>query len=271
MDLPMKRSLALSGAIHALILLAFFAIAAPRVEVSAPRVIQVLLLESAAGRGAAAGKGRAVGAAVKSARPESPPRREAAKEPPARPPRPFVRADARRARSAAKPAARVAAINLAAQSRLISARRQVIARRDPFAEEAVIGVSVLRAPVAPPGVAAGDGSQGVSSAVGAGSGGSGSGAQDETDRDHRIAIIRQRIQEALVYPRAARRRGIEGTSHVQFDLTGAGRLRTFALVRSSGKKLLDDASLRTVERAQPFPFVDGTLVVAIVFRLSGVD
>jgi TonB family protein len=97
------------------------------------------------------------------------------------------------------------------------------------------------------------------------------GGSSEKERDHRIAIIRRRIEEALVYPREARRRGIEGTSQVRFDLTDAGRLRTLVLARSSGRKLLDDASLTTVERAQPFPFVDGTLIVPVVFRLSGMS
>jgi hypothetical protein len=47
----MKRSLALSGAIHALVFLALLLGGLPRMEVSAPGVIQVLLLESAGGAG----------------------------------------------------------------------------------------------------------------------------------------------------------------------------------------------------------------------------
>ena len=228
----MKRSLALSGAIHALFLLALLLGGLPRMEVSPTRVIQVLLLEDAPGRGAAADGGRAARTVVKPAPPESPPRREreTVKKSPAKVPRP------------------------------IAPRDETVAR------PAAIRVSSQPAATAPSDIVPGGGARGASSA--AESGGSESAASSGDERDHRIAIIRRRIQEALVYPREARRRGIQGTSQVRFDLTDAGRLRTLALARSSGKKLLDDASLETLERAQPFPFIDGTLIVPVVFRLS---
>lgn len=86
-------------------------------------------------------------------------------------------------------------------------------------------------------------------------------------RDRRIAVIQARIQRALFYPRKARRRGIEGTAHVRFDILRDGRVDGLAVQRSSGHAMLDRASVKTIERAQPFPFVAGALEVPVVFRL----
>ncbi|MFQ5458560.1 MAG: TonB family protein [Myxococcota bacterium] len=89
------------------------------------------------------------------------------------------------------------------------------------------------------------------------------------ERDRRLALIQTRIQQALYYPRVARRRGIEGTVHVRFGIRKDGRVDRLAIARSSGHRLLDRASLKTIERAQPLPFIDGALEVPVVFRLTG--
>ncbi len=208
-------------------------------EMSTPRVIQVFLMGGEAdSEKKAAGRAAAGDASARRVEPAA--RRPIPKAPPANP-----------ARSAARWVKRGAAANPAAPVPPIPVRPA--------------GTAEFSQPAQSPGQGAGEGSP-ESLPVAAGSG---AGAPSEGERDHRIAIIRQRIQEALIYPREARRRGIQGTSQVRFDLTETGRLRTLALAQSSGKNLLDDASLRTVERAQPFPFIDGTLVVPVVFRLSG--
>ena len=89
------------------------------------------------------------------------------------------------------------------------------------------------------------------------------------ERDRRIALIQARIQQALFYPRVARRRGVEGTVHVRFGIRQDGRVDGLAVARSSGHRLLDRASVKTIERAQPFHFIDGALEVPVVFRLTG--
>ncbi|MDP3937576.1 MAG: energy transducer TonB [Deltaproteobacteria bacterium] len=89
------------------------------------------------------------------------------------------------------------------------------------------------------------------------------------ERDDRIAEIHARIQAALLYPREARRRGVEGTVHLRFALAEDGRVRRVDVRESSGARLLDRASIETVRRAQPFPFVAGDLEVPVVFRLTG--
>ncbi len=86
--------------------------------------------------------------------------------------------------------------------------------------------------------------------------------------DVRIAEIRRRIQEALVYPRLARRREIEGESEVEFAIAADGGASDIALVRSSGSALLDAAAARAVRDAAPLPPVLGRLRVPVRFELA---
>ena len=96
----------------------------------------------------------------------------------------------------------------------------------------------------------------------------GTAAGGAASPDRRIAEIRRRIQSALRYPREARRRQLQGTAHVRFEMNKDGTVHRLALSSSSGQRMLDSASMETVERAAPFPFVDGALVIPVVFRLS---
>ena len=86
--------------------------------------------------------------------------------------------------------------------------------------------------------------------------------------DVRVAEIRRRIQEALVYPRLARRREIEGESEVEFAIAADGGASDIALVRSSGSALLDAAALRAVHDAAPLPPVLGRLRIPVRFQLA---
>ena len=96
----------------------------------------------------------------------------------------------------------------------------------------------------------------------------GSAAGGAASPDTRIAEIRRRIQRALRYPREARRRQLQGTAHVRFEMNKDGTVHRLALSSSSGQRMLDSASMETVERAAPFPFVEGALIVPVVFRLT---
>ena len=55
------------------------------------------------------------------------------------------------------------------------------------------------------------------------------------------------------YPEEARRRGIEGTSQVRFNLDRSGRVLSVELARSSGNAALDRATLAMIRRASPVP------------------
>ncbi len=66
--------------------------------------------------------------------------------------------------------------------------------------------------------------------------------------------FRQRVQESLVYPLAARRQGLRGTVELDVWLDPAGRVRDVRVARSSTHELLDDAAVETIRRLGPLPF-----------------
>jgi len=68
-----------------------------------------------------------------------------------------------------------------------------------------------------------------------------------------LARFRQRIQESVVYPLAARRRGLDGRVEIELVLEPSGRIRDIAVVSSSSHALLDDAAVEAVRSLQPQP------------------
>ena len=92
------------------------------------------------------------------------------------------------------------------------------------------------------------------------------GLNDE--RSELLGIIRDMIEKSKRYPLLARRRGIEGTTLVRFRLKTDGSLERIELEKSSGKGILDRESINTVERAAPFPYVKGWLVIPLNYELS---
>lgn len=86
--------------------------------------------------------------------------------------------------------------------------------------------------------------------------------------DERIAEIRRRIQEALVYPPLARKRRITGATELSFRIGPGGGAEEIEVLRSSGSALLDRAAARAVEDAAPLPAVLGRLVLPVAFELS---
>jgi protein TonB len=80
--------------------------------------------------------------------------------------------------------------------------------------------------------------------------------------------LQSAIEKAKTYPRFARERGIEGTVLVRFRVLPSGAIETVNVVKSSGAQILDDASVRTVYRAAPMPFVDGWVEVPMVYELK---
>jgi periplasmic protein TonB len=66
-----------------------------------------------------------------------------------------------------------------------------------------------------------------------------------------LARFRQRIQEFLVYPLAARRRGLSGRVEVEVLLEPTGRVRGVTIVTSSSHHALDEAALDAVRQMPP--------------------
>ncbi|MCP5059940.1 MAG: energy transducer TonB [bacterium] len=84
----------------------------------------------------------------------------------------------------------------------------------------------------------------------------------------RIAEIRQRVQEAVVYPPVARRRGVEGTTLIEFLIDAQGRASEISTVESSGSKALDAAAELGAQEAAPLPYVFGRLRIPVVFEIN---
>jgi len=66
--------------------------------------------------------------------------------------------------------------------------------------------------------------------------------------------FRQRVQERLIYPLAARRQGLGGTVELHVWLETTGRVRDVQVARSSSHSVLDDAAVETIRRVGPVPF-----------------
>ncbi len=68
-----------------------------------------------------------------------------------------------------------------------------------------------------------------------------------------LARFRQRIQEALVYPLAARRQGLSGSVELEVLVEPSGQIRSVRLLSSSSHAVLDEAALDTVRALPPLP------------------
>jgi TonB family protein len=98
--------------------------------------------------------------------------------------------------------------------------------------------------------------------------GSGPGTQFGLISAEQWAVIESAIERVKTYPRMARERGIQGVAHVRFKLRPTGDVESVEIVKSSGYDLLDSASIRTVYRAAPMPYVNGWVEVPMAYILK---
>jgi TonB family protein len=84
----------------------------------------------------------------------------------------------------------------------------------------------------------------------------------------RLAIIREKIQNALEYPPLAQLHDSDGDALVRFEIDRSGSAQNVRLVRSSGHVRLDTSAVRAVETANPLPWVYGPLEVPVHFELT---
>jgi protein TonB len=66
----------------------------------------------------------------------------------------------------------------------------------------------------------------------------------------------------------ARERGIEGVVRLRFRLSPSGSIERVEVTKSSGHTILDTASVNTVYRAGPMPYVSGWVDVPIAYVLK---
>jgi len=112
------------------------------------------------------------------------------------------------------------------------------------------------------GAGPGGGGGALASRGGTGGPGGGEGIADLLRR------IRRRIEQAKIYPDAARRQGVQGTVELRFRIAADGSVEAVEIVRSSGSGILDEASQETIRRAGPYPLVRGWIRLPLAYRLD---
>lgn len=81
-------------------------------------------------------------------------------------------------------------------------------------------------------------------------------------------LIRNSIEKAKTYPVSARKMGLEGTVYISFRISPQGEPQNISIIKSSGVRILDAATMDIVKRAAPFPSVDASIEVPVVFKLE---
>jgi len=66
-------------------------------------------------------------------------------------------------------------------------------------------------------------------------------------------IVKQRIESARHYPSWARKQNIQGETSIKFTILSNGAVGKINLIRSSGFQILDQETIATIQRANPFP------------------
>jgi TonB family protein len=114
---------------------------------------------------------------------------------------------------------------------------------------------------------------------GAGNSAQGAG-REETGRDHggepgfglisreQWSDIEAAIERNKTYPRLARERAIQGTVRLRFKVARTGAVEKLEVIESSGSEILDSASVRSVYRAAPMPYVSGWVEIPIAYVLK---
>lgn len=176
---------------------------------------------------------------------------------------------------------RVITVALVADSGRSAAGPIRTARRAPITEPAVHALpdkgAQQDAPTAAvPGedIESGQESSGAADSSGSSSGGDagiGSGEPDGPEgamSSEQWRLLQSALEKVKTYPRLARERGIEGTVLVRFKVLPSGTVETVNVVRSSGASILDEASVKTVYRAAPMPYVQGWVEVPMSYVLK---
>jgi protein TonB len=95
----------------------------------------------------------------------------------------------------------------------------------------------------------------------------GDGRGPEREYDGYMSLLRRRIQEALAYPAAARRRSLTGTVQIEMSILPTGEITQVALVESSSHRALDEAAVDAARQVGNVPFPPGIAPRALRVRL----
>jgi protein TonB len=125
----------------------------------------------------------------------------------------------------------------------------------------------------------GAGTAGAGTGIGGGSGpghgigsgvGDGAGGLEKQYLERHFAYIRDLILKNMKYPPLARRMGWKGTVTVSFVVLENGAAENIRITKSSGREVLDQTVMKTIQGVQPFPHppVRAELIIPIAFRLE---
>ncbi|MEK6528298.1 MAG: energy transducer TonB [Nitrospirota bacterium] len=81
-------------------------------------------------------------------------------------------------------------------------------------------------------------------------------------------LIRNAIEKAKTYPVLARKMGLDGTVYIGFRISPQGEPQDIKIIKSSGVRILDAATMDIVKKAAPFPSVNAPVEVPVVFKLE---
>jgi TonB family protein len=90
---------------------------------------------------------------------------------------------------------------------------------------------------------------------------------ESSQEDYR-QIIRDSIQNNLIFPFLAIRNRMQGTVIAEFSINTKGQPYNIRIIKSSGFSILDSAAKKTVIKASPFPVVKKIVEIPISFRLK---
>jgi protein TonB len=82
-----------------------------------------------------------------------------------------------------------------------------------------------------------------------------------------VRALRQRVQDRLVYPGTAVRRGQQGVVELEVRLGSDGHLVAVDVVAGVSADALRGAAIAAVRSAAPFPFPPGLVARPLVVRL----
>ena len=82
-----------------------------------------------------------------------------------------------------------------------------------------------------------------------------------------IELIYMAIEKVKTYPIIARKRGIEGTVHVSFNIMKNGNPYGIKILKSSGFSILDKATVKVIKKAAPFPLIASRIELPVTYRL----
>lgn len=83
-----------------------------------------------------------------------------------------------------------------------------------------------------------------------------------------LKLISAAIERVKTYPKIANRRGFEGTVYVSFFISAEGEPSEITVIKGSGHAILDEATMKVIKKAAPYPYIEDRVEVPVTYRLD---